>query len=221
MKYAVQIATLIFALPALMHGQRVSDDDTTFKVYPDHEGHSYFPEGRESYYTRYLAAMKEPSLFRQLPDGIESIYRLTILPSFSDRISIRISKKGESYEMRSIQLKCGYNHEPEKIVRDETRILKQDVSGPLIGLLSRKELWVEFTDLEEAVMNSVRDGVTYIFEESTKNGYKMLDPHTPAAVVQYQETDQDFSDKDFRIYDKIVERIMRESGLPVEANLRL
>ncbi|MCB1063497.1 MAG: hypothetical protein KDN20_11325 [Verrucomicrobiae bacterium] len=230
MKYEILFAILLTALPALTQEQRNADGkaekdsqaDSILKVLADPEGHPYFPKDRESYdtpsYTRYLAAMKEPSISRQLPDGVECIYRLTILPTFSDRMSIRISKKGGRYEMRAIQLRCNYAHDPVEIVHDETRILDESLSGPLVSLFSREQLWIKFTNLEKAVMDSVKDRIPYIFERRTEEGYEMIDPHSPSVGVLFLEDHPHLSTKDFKIYDRIADRLIKEAGFPAQAN---
>lgn len=187
------------------------------ELFTDPAGRDYFPKGKASYYTRYLAAMNEPSLLDDLPEEVVCVYRLTILPSFTDRISVRITNRKGVFEMRSVQLKCDLTHLPEKIVHDETKILDGDTSAPLITLLSREELWSGFTDLEEALMESVMDGVTYVFEKRTAEGYTLIDPSTPIVVVQFVEKNPNFTKRDFRIFDLIAERMKNAAGLPVDS----
>lgn len=218
----MRLALVILTLYASIGMSQEYPSDTSAGVglgelFTDPAGRDYFPKGKASYYTRYLAAMNEPSILDDLPEGVVCVYRLTILPSFTDRISVRITNRKGIFEMRSVQLKCDENHLPDKIVHDETKILDAATSDPLIRLLSSEDLWIGFTDLEQALMDSVRDGVTYVLEKRTAEGYTLIDPSTPLVVVQFVEENPNFTKRDFRMFDQIAERMKNAAGLPVES----
>ncbi len=61
-----------------------------FRVHPAPDGKAYFPKGKESYYTFYLAAMKEPSLQAAEARADDFHFRFTWLRSFDDPVSVRV-----------------------------------------------------------------------------------------------------------------------------------
>lgn len=220
MRVAILTLVLIGSIGTGQDQPANNEHQNGWKLFTDSAGRNYFPKGRASYYTEYLAAMKEPSILDPLPYGVSSVYRLTILPSFSDRITVRITNRQGVYEMRSVQLKCDTHHRPDKIVHDETKFLDEKTASPLIRLLSSEAFWTDFTDLEMALMQSVMDGETYVFEKRTAEGYTLIDPHTPSMVVRFVEKNPDYTKRDFQIFDLVAERLKNVAGLPIDSGAR-
>lgn len=80
-------------------------EDPLFPVVPDPSGMAYFPEGKSRWYTRYLAAMEEPSVMNDLPEGSAFVFRFTLLPTFSDNLAVRVFDRGGKIFVRSIRQK--------------------------------------------------------------------------------------------------------------------
>jgi hypothetical protein len=108
--------------PSRTEAKNVTEDDT-FVVCPDPKGLVYFPKDQESYYTRYLAAMKEPSLMPQAQGEKAFSIRFTWLRSFHDPIAIRIWKDGEDRYIRAVKLTERKDHSLGPASKDFTRKL--------------------------------------------------------------------------------------------------
>lgn len=148
-----------------------------FKVVPDPSGKAYFPEGKAAYYTKHLAAMKEPSLQADLPEGATFVLRFTLLPSFADNLVVRIYDKEGKLHVRAVRQKKDKNYNPDKITEDRTLVLDKELSDQIKNLFSGKEFWKPLTEHEEGLAGL--DGARWIFEKKDKTGYHLLDLWTP------------------------------------------
>jgi hypothetical protein len=162
-------------------------EDDTFKVFPDPAGKEYFPKDRASYYTRYLSAMKEPSVKAPLAEGVAGVFRFTYLRSFHDPLVVRIVDKGEDLTMTAIRLKMDREYRPVKIIHDETWNLDPESTKTVRGLLTQKDFLKPLNGTEEALASGGLDGSRWIFELHDKDGYRMLDIWSPDALAMPEE----------------------------------
>lgn len=184
-------------------------EDDTFKVIPDPKGNAYFPKGRESYYTKYLAAMSEPSVKTSLPNGVQKVFRLTYLRSFHDPLVVRLTMRDGIFEMRAVRLERDREWRPVKIIHDETKKLNQEDSAALAQMLEKEDLWKEFTDGETLVMEMINDGSTWIFEMHNANGYKMVEVRSPQHLADIAKDGEIEMERDFSQYFHVGARLLK------------
>ncbi len=183
--------------------------DDTFKIFPDPNGKAYFPKGRESYYTKYLAAMIEPSVVAPLTNGVQKVFRLTYLRSFHDPLVVRLTMRDGIFEMRAVQLERDREWRPVKIIHDETKKLNQEDSAALAQMLEKEDFWKEFTDGETLVMEMIRDGSTWIFEMHDANGYKMVEVRSPQHLADIAKDGEIEVERDFSQYFHVGARLLK------------
>lgn len=200
-------------LQKLLNRHHVKSGDETFKVFPDPSGQEYFPKDKASYYTRYLSAMKEPSVKAPLKKGVERVIRFTYLRSFHDPLAVRIVDRGGALTATSIRLKMDREYRPVKILHDKTWTLNAGSSKSIRSLLAQKDFWKPLNADEEALASGGSDGSRWIFEIHDKDGYRMLDIWTPDALAmpdkELEEAGLDPRKlRDFLIYKKTGNRIL-------------
>ena len=157
--------------------------DDIFKVFPDPDGEHYFPEGKASYYTKYLSAMKEPSIKAPLADGISSVFRFTYLRSFHDPLVVRITENERELTATAIRLKMDRKYQPVKILHNESWTLDAKDSKSVRELLDQVDFWKPFNRSEEELAQGGLDGSMWVFEIHDKDGYKMIDIWSPDSLI--------------------------------------
>jgi hypothetical protein len=203
------VLAILWMVPISMHGQddpfadgkaSVVPLDDSSKVFPDPAGKEYFPKGKASYYTRYLAAMREPSLQRDL-EGLEDFhFRFTYLRSFQDPLMVRGIKVGNTLKMRAVILKMGANSEPIGIAHDGTVSFAVDEAKNVLEELQKREFWKPLNDAEKFCEGL--DGSQWVFEFRDKNGYRMIDVWSPNLNVVPDGID--------------LPKLLKDAGLKVE-----
>ncbi|MBL9156522.1 MAG: hypothetical protein JNJ70_03565 [Verrucomicrobiales bacterium] len=237
MKHIVLALLWLVAMPSVSQDKPCTDgksqgsaaqEDETFKIFPDPEGNEYFPEGTGSYYTRYLSAMKEPSLQRDLEELEEFQFRFTYLRSFDDPLMVRISKVGNTLKLRSVILKMGDNYEPIGVTHDKTVNIGGDEAKDLLENLQQREFWKPLNDAERFCEGL--DGSRWVFEIRDKDGYRMVDPWSPDSNVVHDDIDlpkllKDVGLKaepvrDYVIYVDVGYGLLRMAGILPNPNLQ-
>ncbi len=209
---------ILWLVPTITYGQEdpfadgkseetsVQKDDM-FKVFPDPAGKEYFPKDKASYYTRYLSAMKEPSVNAPLAEGVARVFRFTYLRSFHDPLVVRIIDKGKDLTMTAIRLKMDREYRPVKVLHDETRALGPESTQTIRELIAQKDFGKPLNGTEEELASGRLDGSRWIFEIRDKDGYRMLDIWTPEALAMPEKELKDAGldptkIRDFLIYKK-------------------
>ena len=207
-------------LAAALLGFARADDsnraDDTFKVFPDSAGHAYFPKGRESYYTRYLAAMKEPSLMRNPKSADAFALRFTWLRSFHDPIAVRIWRDGAQYQIRAVRLARQQDYRPGAASKDTTRALTKEVLSEIQRLNKDRELWKPLNEQEELAMSGGLDGSRWIFERLNGQDYSMIDLWSPkdSGPKEYKKAGVDVSKvRDFKEFVRVGLYLLRITKL--------
>ena len=152
-------------------------EDDSRKVVPDPSGKAYFPDGKASYYTPYLLAMKEPSVQTDLPEGATFVLRFTLLPSFTDNLVVRVYDRDGKIHARAVRQKKDKNHKPVKITEDRTIALSQELPEQIKSLFTLTEFWKPLNENEEGMTGL--DGASWIFELKDNTGYHLLDLWSP------------------------------------------
>lgn len=135
--------------------------------------HFYFPENilpdsfERQWYSKHLRAMKEPSLSCGVT-GEREVYRVTVLPSFSNPVSVRVSRNGGHYTVRTIVLDGAGGYDPGNIMRERHRTISTDEWKRLKAAVEESDFWEESTDAPTRSDVVVVDGTQWIFEGSAK-----------------------------------------------------
>lgn len=148
--------------------------DDAFKVHTDLDGRAYFKPGSESYYTKYLAAMKEPSLYERGPGRPEFEFRFLWLRSFHDPIAIRIWRTAEGFMIRAIRITQHKDYSLGATTVDSTRKLSADESRVLGQLLDVPSLLTPLNETELLSGEGGLDGARWIFETCSEKKYQMI-----------------------------------------------
>lgn len=190
------------------------NDDDTFKIYPDPNGQEYFPKDKESYYTRYLAAMNEPSVKTPLQKGVEQVFRFTYLRSFHDPLVVRITSKGGVLSATSVRLEMDREYRPVKIQHDKTAVLDEASSQVIRALTEQKDFWRPLNATEETIASGGTDGSRWIFEIHDKDGYRMIDIWSPDALTITEEEAKQYgldrsNLRDFLVYKKTGNHLLK------------
>lgn len=161
-------------------GQESAKATSVPKAVPDAAGQAYFPKGRDTvFYTRHLAAMKEPSVSTPLKKGVTRVYRFTCIRAYHDPLAVRIVQKGNTLTVRAIRLKLEKDHSLGKIVHDKTWELNDVNSKVVRPLLEQKDFWKPLTATEKTWnFNEFTDSL-WLFEVHDKEGYRMIDIGMP------------------------------------------
>jgi len=135
--------------------------------------HFYFPEDilpdsfERQWYSEHLQAMKEPSLSCGAI-GESEVYRVTVLPSFSNPVSVRVSRRGGRYTARTIVLDGAGGYDPGNIMRENHQTISADEWKRLKAAIEAADFWEEPTDAPVHSDMIVVDGTQWIFEGSAK-----------------------------------------------------
>ena len=142
-------------------------------------------ELEDRWFSRHLAAAREPSLYRlsQAPHAPgRSILRFTWLRSFHAPVVVRIESAGTSHRLIAKELSGSGGYEPGEVSRRITRALSAEEARQLRILLSRNL----FFDLP-ASCDYGCDGAQWIFERVDESGYRVVNRwsprHGPAAEI--------------------------------------
>lgn len=173
-----------------------SETDEHLHVHPDISGNPYFPKGQESFYTMYLAAMKEPSLMVQRSVGSAFELRFTWLRSFHDKIAIRIWIENESRYVRAVKIALNL---PDlsigKVIHDVTRKLTDAEWEQVVAFGRQSEIWNPLNNEERIAVWPGFDGAQWIFEKREGFKYHMLDLCCPRnySPERFEESGLDVS----------------------------
>jgi hypothetical protein len=193
-------------------------EDDSFKVIADPVGKGYFPEGRASFYTKYLSAMKESSVLSPLEKGVERVFRFTYLRSFHDPLVVRITEAGGTSTARALRLKMDENYRPVGIVRDKTWKLDDESKKAVRTLPEQRDFWKPLSATEEMIASGGLDGSRWIFEIHDKDGYRMIDVWSPEIMARSDKGGEQSASgdlkkdpdkmRDFLIYKKTGEKLL-------------
>lgn len=179
-RFIIALLCLTVHVGTLRAEDKMFSDDI-FKVFRDSSGHAYFEKGKESYYTAYLAAMKEPALMGRRYPADTFALRFTWLRSFHDPIAIRVWREGDEYRIRGVRLARHHDYGPGAITKDGARSLTKSEIMEIQKFTSAKDLWQPLNNQEKYAMAGGMDGAQWIFELRNHQDYTMIDLWAPKA----------------------------------------
>lgn len=132
------------------------------------------------WYSTYLAAMEEPSLYCGAPDDTET-YRFVWLPTWDNPVSVRISRHGDDYGLNAVILSGSGGFEVgEPVRRVSTRLTRAQWRYALASL-NESEFWQTTTDTDDIIGN---DGAQWIIEARREGKYHFVDRWSQAEGVE-------------------------------------
>lgn len=138
----------------------------------------YFPKGAEQLYAKYLAAMKEPSLFQQSTNKSVEQYRFLWLRTFDEPIAVRIRRDRAEVTLRLVRLSGAGGYDPGKIEHEESSALTRTQWDGLLKTLKKPSFW-KLPTVEK--YESGYDGSRWILEGHAAGKYHVVDRWTPSA----------------------------------------
>jgi hypothetical protein len=139
---------------------------------------TYFPtnaekgvsEFDEKWYGKALRRMGEPSLLQAASDAKSSIYRFTILPTWGNPISIRITKQAEIYRLAARRLNGQGGYDPGRLTEKKDIKLSDADSKLLEEHISR----IHFFDMPTQDGPAGMDGEEWILEGVADGKYHVV-----------------------------------------------
>lgn len=135
----------------------------------------YFPPemlrgNYQGWFSKFLAAMKEPKLASLAKDRDIFVLRVLDLPSFQHPVAVRIEKKGDSITRRAVVLSGAGGYEPGDIKMEKTDTMSVADYEELLDSLEKSGFWklapnddeIGF-DGSELIIETVRNGKYAVF----------------------------------------------------------
>ncbi len=161
----------------------VVDKNPKDEVVPDAEGKSYFPKGRESYYTAYYRAANLPSLQSLRLNKGEVRFRVAFLPSFSNPLFLSYSrdKTGGLISVARLSGRCVLEDQPGTVeLQGAVRIKPENADAfEKIAVLPEVRDPLKALDPRLLPLFNGLDGQRWILEVLTSEGYTMVDIQSP------------------------------------------
>jgi hypothetical protein len=147
---------------------------------------NYFPPGtlendRERWYSRNLAALKEPSLYELSKDPKRESYRFLWLRTFNHPIAVRVDVNESGSGLMTIKESNGRGgYAPGALfINKSAKIDRLVVSNLLVDQISSQGFWNLSTE-EPPPENVVQlDGAQWILEAVRGGQYKLVDRWSP------------------------------------------
>jgi hypothetical protein len=148
----------------------------------------YFPPGAfgenlkgshewEGLYSKYLAALKEPSLFNRTKSAPSQSYRFLWLRSFHKPVSVRLDVETDGTSAVTVKIGSGTNvSEVRGPVEERTRSLTKQETNSFLEQVSSLDFW-KLPTQEEPVAGP--DGARWILEGARGGQYHVVHRWTP------------------------------------------
>ncbi|BDS07388.1 hypothetical protein NT6N_24280 [Oceaniferula spumae] len=173
--------------------------DLAFEVANSPNGKSYFPVGKESYYTRYYRDALLPSMLHKREERGSVRFRVAIFTSFSKPIFLTYSRGGggASIEITRLQLhwvrkKAGFDKtlEPAGIELSGKVELGNRISEMLEEEVMKPRIRTPLSYLtkEQRRMTQGLDGARYVIEVSTDKDYTVESVWSPLHLINEMQT---------------------------------
>lgn len=131
------------------------------------------------WYSKFLTAMEEPSLYQLTQEKKIHCYRFLWLRTFDDPISLRLSVDPEGTGLITVKVANGSGgYEPGKIITNENVPLTKKQVDDFLVMVQRAHFW----ELSSTENNSDRvglDGAQWIFEGAKFRTYHLVDRWSP------------------------------------------
>ncbi len=155
---------------ALLAASNANAEDKPFAVRP-FDSSQQLDDFHIAWYSKHLAAMQEPSLWRTPPDA--EIYRVLWLRSFDAPMIFHLTiKPDRSSELVTKQTNGRGGYEPGRVIIKQSTQIDKDETQILLATLMRLKFWGAQTKDPEP---SGYDGARWVIE-GVKNGkYHVVD----------------------------------------------
>jgi hypothetical protein len=165
--------------PALIASLVLSQAATTTSYFPIRmnsasEGITAF---EAKWYGKSLARMKEPPLPEAAKDGNLVIFRLTILPTWGNPITVRVQEQTPTYELFARRLDGMGGYDPGKLVEAKEVMLSPDDSERFNTLIERLNFYqMPSEEVDRANGKTIGlDGDEWILEGVSRGRYHVIE----------------------------------------------
>lgn len=135
-------------------------------------GDAGFSESTARWYSKSLQRMKEPRLPNYAEDSRLQIFRITILPTWGNPITVRVQKSGSIYLLSARRLNGDGGYDPGKLVEKKDRRLTEQDSHILDSLIASNNIFSMPTDENERALGA--DGEEWIVEVVSNGMYHVI-----------------------------------------------
>lgn len=134
------------------------------------------------WYSKHLAAMKEPSLSCGALEDTET-YRFLWLRSFHNPVAVRAFRRGDDYRLEAVILNGAGGYEPGRVSRRVTKELSHDQWRTMIARLEEIQFWQMPTsntgdtvgfDGAQWIVEARRDGQYHTVDRWSGNGLESV-----------------------------------------------
>jgi hypothetical protein len=129
-----------------------------------------------SWYARYLAQMKEPSLLDSHTSDNNGIYRFTWLRSFHSKVVVRVWTDAGGGMLTVKELTAEKENRVGYVSVDQTRRLTTDEWAEFVRLSNKLCLWRLSSTLGDAIAT---DGAWWVFEAHSAGYYQVIARQAP------------------------------------------
>lgn len=129
-----------------------------------------------NWYGRYLAQMKEPSLFVSQSSSKHAAYRFLWVRSFHPKVAIFVWTDGERKTLSVKQLSLEEKNKAGQLTVNETRSLTEDEWAGFSSLVNETCFWKLSTVEGDAI---AMDGAWWVLEGSTDGYYHVVTRQSP------------------------------------------
>ena len=164
----MKFIALVLALLCATASAAADDSYFPVKTKPHGQGVTEF---ESKWYGQSLERMKEPRLPELAKDQNAEIYRITILPTWGNSISVRVQKNGGLYSLSARRLDGQAGYDPGKLVESKDIALGADDSKTLTLLIQNLNFFQMSTeddvrgfDGDEWIMEAVSNGKYHVAE---------------------------------------------------------
>ena len=143
----------------------------------------YFPPGFDpSYYTRDLAAMKEPSIFELRADRKSEVYRFSWFRSFHHPLVVRLEKRGEGGSLRLVQFRR-IDKKPQQLVEEKIVNIDAKAWAEFTNKVDQSAFWTTPSQVKQDLGT---DGSRWILEGVRSGTYHVIDRWSPTEFQAFK-----------------------------------
>ena len=168
------VGPLVFALTFLSFGQS-----------------AYFPTGilgedakednfKVEWYSKFLSAMGEPSLWKASHGQTAHAYRFLWLRSFNHPVSVRLEVQSDGSGLVTTKVGSGQGgYQPGKLITNRTRKLTREETSWVLNGIEEDKFWTLPTNPPRDASVVGLDGAQWIFEGARDGKYHIVDRWSP------------------------------------------
>lgn len=168
---------LLVVMVAVTRGSISSQESVQY--YPPHAFYVYpaLDAGVTRWYSKYLTALGEPSLWAASKDAERQVYRFLWLRSWDQPVSVRVDKNEDGSATLALKVGAGSSgdDEPGKLDVARTKKLSKEEFEAIADKFTTSGFWT----MASTVPSSGKDGAHWILEAAKNGQYGVVDRWSP------------------------------------------